>query len=363
MKINRGKVSRPLRAVLYGAEGIGKSTFASQWPEPLYCDLESGTGQLDVARLETPTSWAMLQSMICALGKDSQGFKTLVLDTSDALDRMVQEHVCNTSQKQSIEEFGYGRGYVVALEEWRKFLDLINELQACQSMHVLFLAHAQIKKFEQPDEFGSYDRWEMKMDKRSGACLREWSDLLLFANYRTVIVKDDKSNSRKAQGGERVIYTEHRPCWDAKNRFGLPEEILIEGISLPKEIKGIFASMQKNETNDKQKKEPVKANETRQSSKPIEYAKPPEEMDKPNPSQEEPIQKADNKQSSKHLEKLYDLIALHGVSVADVQAVVAKQGYYPIDTPLENYKEEFVLGRLIPRWEVVAKMIEKMKNN
>ena len=90
-----------------------------------------------------------------------------------------------------------------------------------RGVHVVLTAHAMMRKFEQPDEMGAYDRWELKLQKKTSALVKEWSDLLLFANYKTLsVATDEKGKKFKAQGGRRVIYTSHHPCWDAKNRLG-----------------------------------------------------------------------------------------------------------------------------------------------
>mgnify|MGYP000611029209 CR=1 FL=1 len=96
-------------------------------------------------------------------------------------------------------------------------------------IHVVMTAHAKMRKFEQPDELGAYDRWEMKLTKQTAPMVKEWADMVLFANYKTFVVNVDgqgaQKGKNKAQGGRRVMFTTHHPCWDAKNRYGLPEEL------------------------------------------------------------------------------------------------------------------------------------------
>ena len=81
---------------------------------------------------------------------------------------------------------------------------------------MVLTAHAQIRKFEQPDELGAYDRWELKLGKKTSSqtspLIKEWADMLLFANYKTFSVAvDDKGKKRKAQGGEQG-YVYLAPC-------------------------------------------------------------------------------------------------------------------------------------------------------
>lgn len=132
--------------------------------------------------------------------------------------------VCKRLNVGGIEDIGYGKGYTYVAEEFAKMLNICNKLIA-RSVNVVFTAHAQMRKFEQPDELGAYDRWEMKLSKKTAALLKEWADVVLFCNYKTTVVTDSKTKSKKATGGSRVMYASHHPCWDAKNRYGLPDEM------------------------------------------------------------------------------------------------------------------------------------------
>ena len=138
------------------------------------------------------------------------------------------EHICAKHNKSGIEDFGYGNGYVYTKEEFGRFLNKLTDVIET-GVNVVLTAHAQLRKFEQPDEMGAYDRWELKLGKKTQSqtspLVKEWADMLLFCNYKTYsIAVDDKGKKHKAQGGKRVMYTCHHPCWDAKNRYNLPEE-------------------------------------------------------------------------------------------------------------------------------------------
>lgn len=229
MEITRGKIPCAKKVVIYGPEGIGKSTFASQFPEPVFIDTEGSTNSMDVARLPKPTSWQMLLDEIQYIKSHPDVCKTLVIDTIDWAESMCIQCICDKHQKSGIEDFGYGNGYVYTKEEMGRFLNRLSEVVEA-GVNVVLTAHAQIRKFEQPDELGAYDRWELKLGKKTSSqtspLIKEWADMLLFANYKTFsIAVDDKGQKRKAQGGERVMYTSHHACWDAKNRYGLSEQV------------------------------------------------------------------------------------------------------------------------------------------
>ena len=229
--VTSGTIPAPVKVVLYGPEGIGKSTFAAQFPDPVFIDTEGGTKQLNVARLPAPTSWAMLLDEVAEVARGGVPCGTLVIDTADWAERLCIEAVCAKFKVKGVEDFGYGKGYTYAKEEFAHLLDALEEVLAA-GKHVVVTAHAQISRFEQPDAVGSYDRWTMKTSKQVAPLLREWCDMLLFANYKTVVEKDGQNGKAKASGGKRVLYTTHNPCWDAKNRFGLPDEVPFEFSSI-----------------------------------------------------------------------------------------------------------------------------------
>ena len=228
-----GTIPAPVKVVLYGPEGIGKSTFASQFPDPVFIDTEGGTKRLNVARLPAPTSWQMLLDEVAEVARDNVPCGTLVIDTADWAEKLCMEGVCAKYKVNSIEAFSYGKGYTYAKEEFARLLDALGEVLNA-GKHVVVTAHAQISRFEQPDAVGSYDRWTMKTSKQVAPLLREWCDMLLFANYKIVVEKDGTSANAKskASGGRRMLYTTHNPCWDAKNRFGLPDEVPFEFASI-----------------------------------------------------------------------------------------------------------------------------------
>ena len=223
MQIIRGKQKTALKVVVYGPEGIGKSTFAAQFPNPLFIDTEGGTKHMDVARTPKPTSWVMLLGLVKECIADPSLCGTLIIDTMDWAELLCSRYVCDKAQKKSIEEFGYGKGYTYLMEEFGSLLNTLNELVE-RGVNVVVTAHAKMRKFEQPDELGAYDRWEMKLSAKTAPLVKEWADMVLFANYKTFAVKTENGKT-KGQGGERRMYTTHHPCWDAKNRFGLPGEM------------------------------------------------------------------------------------------------------------------------------------------
>ena len=223
LNIVSGVQRRPQKIVIYGPEGIGKTTLATEFPDPLILDTEGGTSQMDIKRIDKPQSWTELVAIVKEVAETPGICKTFILDTADWAEQYLMKHVCETYKQKSIEAFGYGKGYTYLGEEFAELLEALDKLIAA-GINVVITAHAKMRKFEQPDEMGAYDRWEMKLSRQVAPLLKEWSDLLLFCNYQTYDVQSE-NNKSKAQGGKRVMYTSHHPCWDAKNRHNLPEVV------------------------------------------------------------------------------------------------------------------------------------------
>lgn len=346
LQFSEGKLQEAQKVVIYGPEGIGKSTIASFFPNPVFFDIEGSTGKLDVKRVKPAAmSLTMLVEQFNMLLKDPSGIGTVVIDTADKLEFLCRDHVLSKANKTGIEDFGYGKGYTYLEEEFGKFLNLSTEI-ICRKINVVYLAHAQMRKFEQPDEMGAYDRWELKLQKKTAPLLKEWADMVLFANYKTLVVEDDKTKSKKATGGKRIMHTSHHPCWDAKNRDGLPDVVEFSYESIRHCIPD-FTQISSATTNTKNP--PVEPKPVVQTNMPV----------------SSPVKNADTTHTTdntvtdlSHLPKeLVALMQMNNVTEAEIQAAVAKRGYYPIDTPISNYEDKFIKGVLVAAWSKVYQVI------
>lgn len=223
LNITRGRIQKALKIILYGPEGIGKTSLAARLPRPVFLDTEGSTKHFDVARLPDPTSWETLKAEAESVIEHAAEVGTLVIDTADWAEKLCNRAVCEKAGKSGIEDFGYGKGYVFASEEFGRLLDILNRLSEL-GVNVVFTAHAQQRKVELPDQMDTYDKYELKCSKQISPMLKEWADMVLFCNFKTFVVQSE-SGKGKAQGGERRMYAAHRPAFDAKNRFGLPDEM------------------------------------------------------------------------------------------------------------------------------------------
>lgn len=369
MKIIKGKIPCAKKVVCYGPEGIGKSTFAARFPDPVFIDTEGSTKDMDVARFEKPSSWPMLMEQIRYVKANPSICKTLVIDTADWAEQMCVADLCARHGKKGVEDFGYGNGYVYAKEEFGRFLNALEEIVEA-GIHVVLTAHAQMRKFDQPDELGSYDRWEMKLGKKTSSqtspLVKEWADMVLFANYKTwSVAADDKGNKRKAQGGARVMYTSHHPCWDAKNRYGLPEEVpfdyasiryILEGdVSVPQTKQADPPASLQMTTTDQQATAPVVKHPDEPKDKPVQQT-----MDL-TPAEAE-IKGAFQAEPDPRIPKaLRDLMVANHVNEWEIQQAVFAKGHFPADVKVWDYPPDYIEGVLIGAWGQVYDAIKEMK--
>ena len=349
MEITRGVQRGAQRVCIYGPEGIGKTTLAAHFPNPLFIDTEGSTRHIDVARLPDPTSAAQVeQELHWVADQPTPPCLTVVIDTADWLEKLIKQQVMDSLQIKSMEQMSYGKAYVYVWEAFGRMLSACDRIIK-RGVNVVFTAHAALRKFEQPDELGAYDRWELKLQNsaKSNICamLKEWADLILFCNYEihTYKTEDDKV---KASGGQRVMYTSHHPSWDAKNRHGLPEKLPMDfsGIAHIFQTQPVTSAPQPVESVSVQIPAEFKVQEAPQNIEDIEL---PFEIPDPEPAED----------FSGIDQRLIDLMRGAGVSVAQVEQAVVRKGYMPEGMPLKDYPKDFVDGCLIGAWDKVLATI------
>jgi len=240
--ISRNVAVTTPRIVLYGPHGIGKSTFGAMAPQSIFLPLEDGMGRLVVDHFPLMTSWSDVMDAIGTLYQEEHDYKTIVVDTIDWLEPLVWTEACRRHEKANIEDFGYGKGYLMAAEVWREFLTGLNALRTEKSMIVVLLAHSEIRRFEDPAA-DPYDRYQIKLHQRATALIEEWADCVLFANFKTYVTQTkvgfNQTVRRGIGTGERTIYTEERPAFRAKNRYSLPPELPLSWEAFAKAINPI----------------------------------------------------------------------------------------------------------------------------
>jgi len=227
----KGKTPRPRRVLLYGTHGIGKSTWAARAPSPLVIATEDGLDDVGVDRTPLLRDTQSVARWLIELGGDEEhGYRTVVIDTLDWLERLIWQSVAKDGGKQSIEEYGYGKGYVLALKKWEQLLLM---LDCCRNkrMNVILLAHAKVERFSPPDS-DPYDRWQPDLHKLAAPVVQEWCDEVLFAKYKvSTIQREDGFGTKRTRAvgsGDRVVYTCETPTHAAKRRIDMPDEIELD---------------------------------------------------------------------------------------------------------------------------------------
>lgn len=370
MKIIRGKIPGAKKVVIYGPEGIGKSTFAAQFPDPVFIDTEGSTKDMDVARFDKAESWAMLLQQVQYVADYPECCRTLVIDTADWAEQMEIKSLCDEKGWKGLEDPGYGKGYTYSAENFGKLLNLAEDI-VHKGVHVVMTAHAQLRKVELPEEMGAYDHWEMKTTKKVAPLIREWADMVLFANYKTRIVEVDKK--KKAQGGQRVMYTGHTPFWDAKNRYSLPDEMPFEYSSIRHVIepagKGSrrdTAARKEPDATQSQPKGNTKSIQEPEKEKTSERAAVPDAVETPVQQQEtsEAAGRAGNP-DMRIPKVLRDLMVAGDIDEWNLQNVVNARlpGAFPLDMPVKDYPMDFINEWILPNWDKIREFVENAREN
>jgi len=228
MKILKGKQPKPRRTFLYGVEGIGKSSWANQAPQTLFLDIEDGLGDIDCSKSPHIISLEQFDEAMLYLANEKHDCKTVAIDSADWLEGIIHAEVAKAAGKKSIADIGFGAGYKQALSYWDKILFRLDWLRTERGMNVIFLAHSQVKRHQDPEQ-ESYDRFTPALHDLASAMIREWCDEVLFASYRVFIRKEDqgfgKERSIAVGNGERYLRTQESAACLAKNRLGMPPEI------------------------------------------------------------------------------------------------------------------------------------------
>jgi hypothetical protein len=341
-EIIEGPQAKPQRVLVYGPEGIGKSTLASLAPDPIFVDVEDGTGQLEAKRLPVPRDWGEMLAEIAYLADNELGASTIVVDTVDAAERLCAEHVCRKNGKPSIESWGYGKGYVILREEFEHLLQDLDRARA-HGYNVVLVAHSCMRKFERPDESGAYDRFELKLNQKHTAPLvKEWADAVLFCDYETFVTQDENGKA-KASGGRRVVHCDHSPVWDAKNRWGLPSTVGIDADGIAQ----IMGNL------------PVRGQQA-----PAAPAAPAA----PTVQSRDEMTTGDMKTNAERLKglgrrfsKVKKLMVDDHVSIAELEGVMVAKGKRQQGEPLESWETAF-LDWLVGQWPSVLALVKENRD-
>ena len=230
-QIVKGPQPGPRRLLLYGTQGIGKSTFAASSESPIFIQAEDGLGEIGCDKFPVAESVEQVMTALTELYTHQHRYGTVTIDSLDWLERLIWNDVCRKRNVSNIEDIGYAKGYTFALNAWREFLEGLSALRRDKGMTIILIAHAKIEKFENP-ETESYDRYVPRLHKLASAMIQEWCDEVLFATYKVHTKQTEEGFGRKGTrgigSGERILRTTERPAHMAKNRLNLPDEIPLD---------------------------------------------------------------------------------------------------------------------------------------
>lgn len=220
MEILTTKAKNGFQGLIYGSIGIGKSTLANAAPKPLFIDLENGISRYGFDR--TPIIKELSEFKEALRFFYGSEYETVVIDTVDFLETIINAHVCKSHGWETMESVGYGKAYVVAQKSWLEILAIFETLAVEKNKNVLLLGHEQIRAYLPPDG-DAYDRYSIKLNKTNASLIVGKMDFVLFAQYETKL-KEDKTKDERLRAigtGKRILRTQEAPAWIAKNRFGL----------------------------------------------------------------------------------------------------------------------------------------------
>ena len=313
MKILTGKQKRPQKIVLYGQEGVGKTTLASKLGNCVFWDFENSTCNFEVTRIYVKN----YQELMVAFELDYSGFDTIVIDTVDIMEQVIIAQICKENKLQALGgQNDFGRSYNLLAGRFAEILERLSVL----NKNLIFICHAKIAPVNRPDS-STYDSWSLKLEKKTNALIKEFSDSILFASYVPVLTQTGGKN--KAVKEKRILRTEHNQCWEAKNRYNLSAEISLDDA----------AELLNNEliTLKQEVKQPAEA------------------------------APAQNNAIAEKYPELWQKMQEANLTEEDIK--IGSSKFYPAEVAVIDYPAEFIDGKILPHWNAFVQVINERKNN
>ncbi len=229
----KGNPLKPPRVLIYGVEGVGKSTFGAKSENPIFITPEGGVDQLRTAsgdlvdEMPGIDSWEAIRGAVRKLLTEKHEFKTVVLDSADWIEKVCHARIIGTSGKSITTcNGGYGAGYRQSEIMHKELIEDISLLRERRGMNIIVTAHAHVKEVKDPSMSEDYEAFEIKCHEFVSSLWREWVDALLFVRFQTFVKSsEDTKKARAFSDGSRMVYCLKQPSFQAKNRYGLTDEV------------------------------------------------------------------------------------------------------------------------------------------
>jgi hypothetical protein len=230
MKVAKAISNRAPIILVYGAEGRGKTTLACKFPKPIAFLLERGLPRgVSVDAVEDANGFDAVVGGLRDIYNDPAGYESLIIDTVDALEALLLAGLCAKNNWKNIETPSYGKGWVAADDEWRRLIRAVTAIRDKHQMTIVLTCHATVERVDDP-RAPTYTSYQPRLHRRARGLVMDCADAIFFLAEDLRVVTDDggfRERTRAASDARRFLFTEGRPAFAAKNRFGMPEKIPI----------------------------------------------------------------------------------------------------------------------------------------
>lgn len=341
MEIISGIRKAPQKLVIYGTEGVGKTLLTSKFDGVLFIDIEGSTQYLDVQRTPTPRTYEELLEQVDYIKNKRLNYRTIAIDTIDAVENLCFTYLQKKKKIESLGDIPHGNGHVIFRDEMARFMDKLDTLRDV-GYNLIVIGHSQLKMISPPEEMGSYEKYELNLEKKVAKMVAGWADSLLFCHFKTMLVKQ-QDQKVKATGGRRTIQVSDRPSWSAKNRFGLVNEIDYQ------DKPELLANMLKDYFD---------MGTVQVQSKPQNQIQKPQAEEVIQKEVSEPIKKPTTQFTK--LDELRTLMDMAGFGDSDIENYARSKKHLPTNLSFEKFPESYI-SKLIENFQSVKKTIEEME--
>ena len=227
LQIIKGKRQVAWQMLVYSVPGLGKSTFATTAPNPLFLDLENGLNQIDCHKTPLIESSSQLVSYL-RFAYQSPDYQTVVFDTTSALEALLTKEILAEHKKASMADLAYGKGFQLLQNKFEELWQITDKLKDKAGKNIMWISHEVIRKFDNPAG-ENYDRYHPRLYEKIAYALTSRCDIVAFAQRDVIISEKEHSDDiRGVMRDKRMLYLEEQASHIAKNRYGLAPKIEIK---------------------------------------------------------------------------------------------------------------------------------------